>query len=285
MGLGVAYLGRRDYAEMVAAQERLVERRRAGELGDLLLLLEHPPTYTLGRRTEPGDLLHDRGFYEARGIAVRETPRGGKVTYHGPGQLVAYPILDLRGVGPQPGRAERVDVAWFVDALETAMTRTLRRWRVPAGKIEGLTGLWVDREGPLPADATAASTAAGVGSGRIRKIGSIGLKVSRGVTSHGLAINVDDDLSPFEWINSCGIERCGATSVAAELARSREAAGNGAGRGPLARFTPAPDGVGTALAEELAEILGRNLEAIEPAAIGLAEPDPDPPPPAGRPNP
>ncbi len=267
MNLGVAYLGLRDYAAMVSVQEQLVEQRRSGRIGDLLLLLEHPPTYTLGRRTEPGDLLHDREWYETRGITVTETPRGGKVTYHGPGQLVAYPIVDLRHVGSQPEAAGRVDVTGFVDALETSMSRALRRWRVPAGTIDGLTGLWVDADGPIPDDATAASTAAGVGSGRIRKIGSIGLKISRGITSHGLAINVTDDLSPFDWINSCGIEHCGVTSVATEMTRAREAAGNGAAAGPLARFVPAADGVGTALAEELAEILDRDLEAVNPATL------------------
>lgn len=287
MELGVSYLGLRDYAEMVSAQERLVELRRAGEVGDLLLLLEHPPTYTLGRRTEPGDLLHDHAWYEARGIRVTDTPRGGKVTYHGPGQLVVYPIMDLREIGEQPAGSgsDRVDVAWFVEALETSMRRTLRRWRVAAGPIEGLTGLWVDEAGPLPEDATAASTAGGVGSGRIRKIGSIGLRVSRGITSHGLSINVSGDLTPFEWINSCGIESCAVTSVAAEMTRARDAAGNGAAPGPLARFVPAADGVGTALAEELGEILGRDLEAIEPAAIGFGEPLRDPATPDSTSNP
>lgn len=285
MELGVVYLGLRDYAAMVTAQEKLVERRRAGKIGDLLLLLEHPPTYTLGRRTEPGDLLHGHEWYEARGIKVSETPRGGKVTYHGPGQLVAYPIVDLRSVGDQPDGSGRTDVACFVSALETAMARTLRRWRVAAGTIEGLTGLWVDESGPLPEDATAASTAAGVGAGRIRKIGSIGLKVSRGITSHGLAVNVTDDLSPFQWINSCGIEHCAATSVSAELARVREAAGDDSDPAYAARFVPAADGVGTALAEELGEILGRDLEAVEPASLGFGEPLPTPPPPAGPSNP
>lgn len=267
MNLGIAYLGLRDYSSMVTVQEMLVDQRRSGETGDLLLLLEHPPTYTLGRRTEPGDLLHGPEWYEKRGIAVTATPRGGKVTYHGPGQLVAYPIVDLRQTGDQPERAGRVDVAGFVETLETAMTRTLRRWRIPAGTIEGLTGIWVDPEGPLPDDASAASTAAGVGSGRIRKIGSIGLKITRGITSHGVSINVHGDLSPFEWINSCGIERCGVTSIAEEIARSKEAAKSGNQLGPLAPFVPGVDGVGTALAEELGEILGRDLETVDPAAL------------------
>ncbi len=267
MQLGVAYLGLRDYDGMVSVQEQLVERRRDGKIDDLLLILEHPPTYTLGRRTEPGDLLHDHEWYEARGIAVTGTPRGGKVTYHGPGQLVIYPIVDLRQLGNQPESADRVDVAWFVSALETAMSRTLRRWRIQAGTIEGLTGLWADADGPLPEDASAASTAAGVASGRIRKIGSIGLKITRGITSHGLSINVTSDLSPFEWINSCGIERCGVTSVKDEITRAQQTADVDGDGGPPARFVPAADGVGTALAEELGEILGRDLEAIDPETL------------------
>lgn len=268
--LGLAWLGRREYREMLTLQDWLVERRRQGATGDLLLLLEHPPVYTLGRRTEPGDLLHDRSFYADRGIAVERTPRGGRITFHGPGQLVGYPIVDLRKVGPHAGVAGRVGVAWFVEALETAMIRALRRWRVAAGRIEGLTGLWVDGSGPLPLDASAASAAAGVASGRIRKIGSIGLKVSQGITSHGLAINVDGDLRPFDWINSCGIDHCAVTSVEAEINRSARAPGDRSGPATAVRTVPGPEGLGIALAEELAEILGRDLEPVDPLAAGLA---------------
>ncbi|MCO5316268.1 MAG: lipoyl(octanoyl) transferase LipB [Solirubrobacterales bacterium] len=268
--LGLAWLGQRPYEEILAAQERLVSLRQRGEIGDLLLLLEHSPVLTLGRRTEPGDLLHDRGFYEDHGIAVEPTPRGGKVTYHGPGQLVAYPIVDLRGISRRRGKAGQVEVAWFVEVLETAMVRALGRWRVAAGRIEGLTGLWVDRDGPLPVGATAASTAAGVASGRIRKIGSIGLRVSRGVSSHGLAINVDGDLTPFGWINSCGIEHCAVTSIAEQVTDSSKAAGDRSGPGTAYRTVPGPEGLGIAVAEELAELLGRDLEPVDPVMLGLA---------------
>lgn len=251
-------LGRRDYAEMVALQERLAAERLSGEISDLLLLLEHPPTYTLGRRSEPSDLLHDAQWYRDRGVAICDTPRGGKVTYHGPGQLVAYPIVDLRGVGQQPRSADRVDVAGFVAALEEAMADTLSEWGLAAGRIEGLTGLWVDDDRPARSDfegADASTAAAGLARGSIRKIGSIGLKMRRGVTTHGLSVNVCCDLEPFEWINSCGIERCRATSIAAELEGER----------------PSVETVGLAIAGTLASNLGLDQVTGDPLGIGSAK--------------
>lgn len=271
--LGLSWLGLRPYREMLVTQERLVELRQRGEIEDQLLLLEHQPVYSLGRRTEAGDLLHDRAFYESRGIGVENTPRGGKVTYHGPGQLIAYPIVDLRDIG-RPGRGDRVGVARFVEALETAMIRALRRWRVAADRIEGLTGLWVDESDRIEPGATAESTASGVAAGTIRKIGSIGLKVSRGVTSHGIAINVDCDLGPFEWINSCGIEHCAVTSVRNEIERAAAAGSGRSGTGTAVCFAPSPEGIGVALAEELAEVLGRDLEPVDPASLGIDTPLP-----------
>lgn len=272
--LGLTWLGPRPYRQMLSAQERLVELRQNGEIEDQLLLLEHDPVYTLGRRTGPGDLLHGREFYEEHGIAVEETPRGGKVTYHGPGQLVAYPIVDLRRIGGRPGPGERVGVARFVEALETAVIRALRRWRVAAGRIEGVTGLWVNRAGRIEPGATLTDVAAGLAAGEIRKIGSIGLKVSRGVTSHGIAINVSGDLTPFEWINSCGIEQCAFTSVTEEIERSASTAADGSGT--TVCFAPSTEGIGVALAEELAEILGRDLEPVDPASLGLETARPGP---------
>lgn len=255
--LEVIEAGRREYAEMVAAQERLAAERLEGRIPDLLILLEHPSTYTLGRRSEPGDLLHDAAWYEQRGIAICDTPRGGKVTYHGPGQLVGYPIVDLRGVGEQPAGADRVDVAAFVAALEGAMGDALGEWGLAAGRIEGLTGLWIDDERPSRSDfegAEAAAAAPGLARGSIRKIGSIGLKIRRGVSTHGLSLNVSCDLAPFEWINSCGIESCRATSIAAELDEA-----------------PAVEAVGNAVASGLATRLGLTLVNGEAAGYGLAE--------------
>jgi len=175
------------YAEAWEMQRRLAERRRLAEIGDVLMLLEHPPVYTRGRRSQPEELPMGAGWYEAQGIEVRDTDRGGLVTYHGPGQLVAYPIVQLRGYGD--------DVHEYVRGLERTMTGALARAGVRAGTIEGLTGVWVGT----------------------RKIGSIGLHVSRGVTTHGLAVNVNNDLQPFEWVVPCGIEGVAMTSLSREL--------------------------------------------------------------------
>jgi lipoyl(octanoyl) transferase len=254
--LKVIELGRRGYAEMVAAQERLVTDRLEGRTGDLLLLLEHPATYTLGRRSEPSDLLHDADWYRARDIEVCETPRGGKVTYHGPGQIVIYPIVDLREVGAQPAGADRVDVAGFVAALERSMADAIAKWGLTAGRIEGLTGLWVDDDRVDRFEfesADAVSAAPGLARGSIRKIGSIGLKITRGVTSHGLSLNVSGDLEPFEWINSCGIESCRATSIEAELER----------QGPRPRV------VSAAVADALAANLELRMVTGTPGEVGL----------------
>ncbi|HWJ42123.1 MAG TPA: lipoyl(octanoyl) transferase LipB [Solirubrobacterales bacterium] len=182
------------YAEAWELQRELAKRRRREEIGDVLLLLEHPPVYTRGRRSRPEELPMGAAWYEAQGIEVLDTDRGGLVTYHGPGQLVAYPIVQLRGYGG--------DVHEYVRGLERTMTGALGRAGVQAGTIEGLTGVWVGT----------------------RKIGSIGLHVSRGVTTHGLAINVNNDLQPFEWVVPCGIEGVAMTSLTRELGAEQDLA-------------------------------------------------------------
>lgn len=251
--LSIVLLGNRPYDGMMAEQERLVELRRDGSTGDLLLVLEHPPTYTRGRRTEPEDLHHDAGFYRERGIEVFDTPRGGRVTYHGPGQLVAYPIVDLRQLGEQPQGSGRADVAGFVQALEMAMVRTAARWGVSSGAIKGLTGIWTGDGEAIPPDADANSMSAPVASGRIRKIGSIGLRIGRGITSHGISLNVSCDLEPFGGITSCGIDQCRVTSILTETGES-----------------PPVNLVGLALGEELGRILGRDPVTVTPEEIGLS---------------
>ena len=186
--LWVAQLGTVPYGEGVELQETLRERRQAGELPDLLLVLEHPPVYTKGRRTEPADLPMGEDWYRDRGIEVCDTDRGGRVTYHGPGQLVAYPIMAV----------ERV--ADFVNTMERAIVAALADEGIAAEVRETpLTGVWAG-------DA---------------KIASIGVRVSGGVTTHGLAVNVDNDLQPFEWIVPCGIDHVRMTSVASETGRDR----------------------------------------------------------------
>jgi lipoate-protein ligase B len=176
--LWTCHLGRVDYREAVALQERLREGVQAGELPDLLLLLEHPPVYTTGRRSEPGELP------VSREIDVVETDRGGKLTYHGPGQLVGYPIMHVP------------NVRGFVENMEAALVTALREAGVPAGTREGreYTGVWVED----------------------RKIASIGIHVSRRVSMHGFAVNVDNDLAPFNDVVACGLPDVRMTSLQAE---------------------------------------------------------------------
>jgi lipoyl(octanoyl) transferase len=167
-------------------QKRLEKALLEGEIPDVLLLLEHPPVYTKGRRATPDELPMGEGWYRQQGIEVAETDRGGRVTYHGPGQLVGYPIVSLRPYGG--------DVHDYIRRMERVMIAALAEWGVEAGLIDGLTGVWAGK----------------------RKIGSIGVHVNRGVTTHGFAINVNNDLQPFEWIVPCGIESCRMTSLARE---------------------------------------------------------------------
>jgi lipoate-protein ligase B len=186
----VVHCGLVPYEEAYALQLRLRERRQRGELADVLLLLEHPPVYTRGRRATAEELPMGVEWYEAQGIEVRDTERGGRVTYHGPGQLVAYPIVSLEPYGG--------DVLEYVRNLERVMIAAIGDFGVQAGLVEGETGVWVHGEGPA------------------RKIGAIGLHISRGVTTHGLAVNVNNDLQPFEWVVPCGIEGCAVTSITRE---------------------------------------------------------------------
>jgi lipoyl(octanoyl) transferase len=199
------------YEEARGAQRRLEEKRQRDEIADALLLLEHPPVYTRGRRSTAEELPMGREWYELQGIEVRDTDRGGRVTYHGPGQLVAYPIVSLRPYGD--------DVLAYVRGLERVMIEALAEHSVTAGLIEGQTGVWVpDRraENVQISDGFGPSIEGGRIEGE-RKIGSIGVHVSRGVTTHGLAVNVSNDLQPFEWIVPCGIEGCQVTSLSREL--------------------------------------------------------------------
>jgi lipoyl(octanoyl) transferase len=160
--------------------------RQADEIGDTLLLLEHPPVYTRGRRTEPHDLPMGEDWYRAQGIEVRDADRGGRVTYHGPGQLVGYPIMRIS------------DVPAYVHTMEQALIAALADEGIHAELRDGLTGIWAG-------DA---------------KIGSIGVHVNRGVTTHGFAVNVDNDLQPFEWVVPCGLDGVRMTSVSKETGRT-----------------------------------------------------------------
>ncbi|HEX2393019.1 MAG TPA: lipoyl(octanoyl) transferase LipB [Solirubrobacterales bacterium] len=211
----VARLGTVPYEEAREIQRRLAVRRQAAEIPDVLLLLEHPPVYTRGRRSLPEELPMGVEWYEAQGIEVLDTDRGGLVTYHGPGQLVAYPIVSLAPYGG--------DVHEYVRRLERVTIETLARLGVEATVHEGLTGVWTLGTPPaLPREALGPPLA-----DPARKIASIGIHVSRGVTTHGLAINVNNDLQPFEWVVPCGIGGVAMTSVARELGAERDLAGLG----------------------------------------------------------
>ena len=182
------------YAEALALQRSLVEDRRAGRVGDLLLFAEHPHVLTLGVRGDGGrsHILATPAALAARGIEVHEAGRGGDVTYHGPGQLVGYPILDLK--------PDRCDVHRYVRNLEEVLIRTAAEYGVEAGRIEGLTGVWVGRE----------------------KLAAIGVRIARWVTSHGFAFNVATQLDHFDLIVPCGIPDRGVTSLVRLLGRPVE---------------------------------------------------------------
>jgi len=184
--LEVRELGVVPYRDALETQRRMVEERLAGRIGDTLLLLEHPPVITLGRGWKSSSLPLDRGSLERRGIEVFEIERGGDVTYHGPGQLVGYPIIDLQG--------HRADLHWYLRQLENVVSGALAALGVTAGTRDGLTGVWVGD----------------------RKIASIGIHVKQWVTSHGFALNVTTDLSPFSLIVPCGIPDVRMTSVLLE---------------------------------------------------------------------
>jgi lipoyl(octanoyl) transferase len=192
------------YEEAHQLQLRLEARRQAGEIPDVLLLLEHPPVYTRGRRAKPEELPMGIEWYEAQGIEVLDTNRGGFVTYHGPGQLVAYPIVSLAPYGG--------DVHAYIRRMEQTAIAALGDHGVEATVIEGLTGVWT--EGKLPGS--------GAGAAEARKIGSIGLHISRSVTTHGLSVNVNNDLQPFEWIVPCQIEGLASTSLSRELGAEQD---------------------------------------------------------------
>ena len=187
--LWVCRLGRVPYAEALELQERVRGARQAGAIPDTMLLLEHPPVYTRGRRSTAGELPLGEDWYHAQGIEIVDVNRGGRITYHGPGQLVGYPIVEVD------------DVVEYVRTLERALVAALAEERVVARARPqdgpDYTGVWVQD----------------------RKIASIGVHVARGVTTHGWAVNVDNDLGPFSWITPCGLPDVRMTSLIAETGR------------------------------------------------------------------
>jgi lipoyl(octanoyl) transferase len=183
-------LGMVPYAEALALQERLVAARVAGTIGDVLLLLQHPKVVTLGRRASRDNVLFSEEALRAQGYELFETGRGGDVTFHGPGQLVGYPIVSLS--------PEREDVRRYVKDLEATMIGVCARYGFAAERVEGLNGAWLGA----------------------RKVGAVGVRISRWVTMHGFALNVNTDLGGFNAIVACGIRDRGVTSLAEELGHS-----------------------------------------------------------------
>ena len=175
------------YADALALQHRIVEARKRGALNDVLLLLEHPPVFTLGRNARESNILAARELLQQMGIDVFRVERGGDVTYHGPGQLVGYPILDLRNF--------RLDVGWFVRSMEETLIRTLANFGIRGRRIEKLVGVWLDTP-----------------NGEA-KIVQIGARIEQWVTYHGFALNVDPNLAHFDLIVPCGIGDKAVTSM------------------------------------------------------------------------
>jgi lipoyl(octanoyl) transferase len=212
------YLGRVGYDEGLRLQAEMAGLRLTGRVENVLLLLEHPPVLTLGRNAKRAHVLASDEMLARRGVALHEINRGGDVTYHGPGQLVGYPIFDLRSLrGPNGGRMGPVD---FVRGMEEALIRLCAEFGVKAGRIGGLTGVWCEVSTVVSCQPSVESCAAEEVqfAGPERKIGAIGIHVARGITSHGFAFNVTTDLRDFELIVPCGIADHAVTSLEREVA-------------------------------------------------------------------
>ena len=243
------YLGRVGYAEALQLQGELVELRREGRIGNVLLLLEHPPVLTLGRNADRSNVLASDALLASRGVTLHHIHRGGDVTYHGPGQLVGYPIFDLRSLqNDSGGRLGPVD---FVRRIEEALIRLCGVYGVRAGRIAGLTGVWCGLAGESS------------GAGPERKIGAIGIHVSRGITSHGFAFNVTTDLRDFDLIHPCGITDKPVTSLEREVED--------------ASALPALETIAHQAARQFGQVFGQqvlaveSLDALRAQAAGKAE--------------
>lgn len=197
--LHLLQLGRTSYTEGLRIMREVVEARKSGALADTLLLMEHPPVLTLGRNATRANILATDEFLARKGVEIHEINRGGDITYHGPGQLVGYPIFDLRG--DLPGRkGPHLGPVDFIRLLEEALIFTCKDFGVPAQRICKRTGVWTYAGGSIPE----------------KKIAAIGIHVAAGITTHGFALNVTTDLRDFGWIVPCGIADRGVTSLELE---------------------------------------------------------------------
>jgi lipoyl(octanoyl) transferase len=246
--LWVCHLGTIPYLDAVALQEHLRARRQADELPDTLLLLEHPPVYTRGRRSTAAELPFAESFYRAKGIEVVATNRGGRITYHGPGQLVGYPIMHVADIGSHLRTIE----ASIVTAL--AAEGIIARSRSAEGP--DYTGVWV---GP-------------------RKIASIGVHVSRGISTHGFAVNVENDLDPFSWVVACGLPDVAMTSIAGEPAAADPRHADYDSAAPLggapseAGDVPGVPCFRKRMAHAFSQAHGRRQRLVSPQRLGLDAP-------------
>jgi lipoyl(octanoyl) transferase len=248
MILNLIHLGRIDYAAALDLQKRLVEARHAQRIGNTLLLLEHPAVLTLGRNSNRSNVLASDEFLASRGVQIHEINRGGDVTYHGPGQLVGYPILDLRSFSPRLGAVE------YVRLLEEALIRACADFGVSAQRIAGRTGVWTLAGGSIPE----------------KKVAAIGVHIARGITSHGFALNVTTDLRDFDLIVPCGISDRSVTSLEDEADPQdiSEAAPENA-----LQLPPTMENAIHAVAKQFGRVFGLQVLWIESlAGLNLEEP-------------
>jgi lipoyl(octanoyl) transferase len=223
--ISVLQLGTLDYATGLRLQQKLVQLRKDGLVDDVLLLLEHAPVITLGRNAKAANVIASREQLAERGVEVFECDRGGDVTFHGPAQIVGYPIFDLRGFTSTDGKRKTLGAVEFVRRLEEVLIRTCADFRISAKRISDLTGVWTN---PEFSDTHVGTAAPAVQRTEARerdkpteaKIAALGIHISRGVTSHGFALNVNTDLNYFDLIVPCGITSKPVTSMAKELSQN-----------------------------------------------------------------
>jgi lipoyl(octanoyl) transferase len=226
--ISIVQLGTVDYATGLRLQQQLVALRKEEKIGDVLLLLEHSPVITLGRNAKAANVVASREMLAQRGVELFECDRGGDVTFHGPGQIVGYPIFDLRGFSTPDGKRKTMGVIEFVRRLEEVLMRTCADFAISTKRVAGLTGVWTDPQNSRFLDSAERSVPVSFCSARNdkleevageAKLAAIGVHVSRFVTAHGFALNVNTDLSYFNLIIPCGITTKPVTSMQQQLGR------------------------------------------------------------------
>lgn len=271
--INLLQLGRVDYATALRLQESLVGLRKRGEIADTLLLLEHEPVITLGRNASEKNLLASRRQLEDAGVELFETNRGGDVTYHGPGQLVGYPIFDLRQQQDENGERVSMGAVAFVRKLEEVLIRTAAEYGIPTQRVAGMTGVWtrpiarqVDGGGIVRKGLGDAGQDEGEQRSSEKKLAAIGVHISRGVTSHGFALNLSTDLDHFRFIVPCGLAGRQVTS----LNREMEALYAGQSIRPLEL-----DEVAQAVARNFGRVFHKQILWLESLEALLPRPQPE----------